>query len=987
MMTRDRRILTQMTGRALRIALLLTLLACANLRAQTTRPNSNAGLDSLSDDRLMNELAARGLNSLLDRAFEVNQVPKAEQEGRRTLLALRQLSDPSSAKLTAKQRQDLIRKVSAGIEQALPSMNDPESLLAAAKVLVTEGMDRAVNTLEYWGENPQAMAQLRPVAETVVKIYERASQLATQRMNALSANIRGPNDPNAARLEKLDQLNTLATFSARMADYPLALSIDPADPRRKEVAQRGIKYLSELESPDEPNPPGVRLQIGKLQLVNGDYDAAKKVFEQIIKTPAAAPSAPTTEGAAQAPTVVQQYQARYFRAIADVLARRPDDAKKQLDDLLAWQRANLPQDKPTQDGAAAAASMLEYRIANVRAAIAQDPAARQQANQQAIDVLTKLVRGRPDLAPLINELMVAKLPDNADLSTLDPLLLQALVRRGETEARRPESEQADTKTLERAVAAAYELLNRQRKNTASIDPQFANSVSFVLPFLLQRLGREADAANAFLDYVQQHANASAGATDLATAALDNAQNLIGRLRKANADDPATASAYERFLALASAPPFNRKQFAFEYGRRLQLLGKFNEAIDQYKQVPPDDKRQLATRFFQMIATKQLVDQLPAKAPQRGALLSDLQTLADQVTQAAAADLSAAQAKNDQPAIASAKSMLVRTKLLAADAARVDRKEPAQALKMLDGFEQSAQGLPNENALLSEALLIRVQSYMALGQNTQATDALVKLLGTREGGQGAAIVYSLLEKLNADFDQAQAAGDTVAMRTLAKNRAQLSGFLVDWAKNNPDERIKKFTYRYRVFEADTKHRAADVEEDPAARRAGWDAALKLYQSLETPEALDEYRATLSPDQLARLGAYDPAVTRGIANLAYDLGDYAEAQKRFAILFNDGRLGSAMMDVESNGQTRTVDNDAYWEAVLKLIRSNLKLNADVERQRTFLKTQYVRWGDRVGGTKWKAEFEALRKELIPDFNPKDLDSSTTAPTTSATTQSSA
>src|SRR5439155_18428610 len=160
---------------------------------------------------------------------------------------------------------------------------------------------------------------------------------------------------------------------------------------------------------------------------------------------------------------------------------------------------------------------------------------------------------------------------------------------------------------------------------------------------------------------------------------------------------------------------------------------------------------------------------------------------------------------------------------------------------------------------------------------EATDALVKLLTSREGGQGAAIVYSLLEKLNSDFDKAQAANDTAAMQVLAKNRAQLSGFLVEWAKNNPDERIRKLTYRYRVFEADTKARAADIETNPAAQREGWQQSLKLYQALETPDALEQYRSTLPVDQLQRVGAYDPSVMRGIAMLAYDLGDYAEAQK--------------------------------------------------------------------------------------------------------------
>ena len=56
---------------------------------------------------------------------------------------------------------------------------------------------------------------------------------------------------------------------------------------------------------------------------------------------------------------------------------------------------------------------------------------------------------------------------------------------------------------------------------------------------------------------------------------------------------------------------------------------------------------------------------------------------------------------------------------------------------------------------------------------------------------------------------------------------------------------------------------------------------------------------------------------------------------------------------------------------------RLNADPETQKSFLKSQYIRWDGHVGGTKWKAEFEKLRQELIPDYKPEDLQAPTTQP----------
>ena len=64
-----------------------------------------------------------------------------------------------------------------------------------------------------------------------------------------------------------------------------------------------------------------------------------------------------------------------------------------------------------------------------------------------------------------------------------------------------------------------------------------------------------------------------------------------------------------------------------------------------------------------------------------------------------------------------------------------------------------------------------------------------------------------------------------MKTLARNRAQLSVFLVQWAEQNQDPGIRKYTYRYRVFDAETCCRAADLEDDAAARQAGLKAGAR------------------------------------------------------------------------------------------------------------------------------------------------------------------
>jgi hypothetical protein len=934
--------------------------------AATTEPK---GLDALSDERLMAELANRGLETLLNRAFEANKVPKAKQDGVRTLIALRELADPKN-KLTIPQRQQLVSNIVGGIEQALPSLTDPRSLMQQASLLIRYGVERDVNTLEYWGENPRTQATLRPIAQTVVKILDKAAAEAQKQADDIANRLTGLDDPKVALSEEYSNLATSATYTRAMADYYLALSIDAADPTRKEIAHKAIDELRNYDNAESEVQPVVRNRMAKLHLAAGEFGDARELFKSVAEN-AGGQVVP-------APDVPQQYEARYFSAVADILERKPDDARKSIDALLAWQKQNLPGDKATQEGAGAAAAMLQYRLHSLEADEASGAAEKQEANAKALNVLMALVRTRPELQGIIFEQLMGKLPPNPDLKALDPLLLQALVRKGEDERLKPEGEQIDRPAIERAITAGRELSARAGKGAGSgVDASLAEQASLVVPFLLERLDRRPEAVAAFLDYIKRYPQNQKNAR----LALDNALALVAQLRREAPDDPQTVKAYESFLPVAIAPPFDRKEFAYEWGRRLQALGRHKEAADVFAQVPADDKRRPNAQFYRMVALQQRLDneKLDDAAKQR--LASEVQQLASEVGKAAQAALAGAQTDQEKQ---TARSMLVRTTLLSADVARREQKDPTRTLQLLANFEEQAKGLPNENELLSGVLFSRVQAHMALGQNTQATDILVKLLNTKGGGEGAAIVFNLLEKLNADLDRARAAGDVERMRVLAQDRAQLSGPLVDWAKNNPDPNIKKYTYRYSVFDAATKHLAAELEPDPAKRRSALEAALALYEKLQSPENVKLYKETI--DEKDRRGGADPnypdpAVMLGIGLIQYDLGSYPEAQKTLGKLLTDRKLGTPTVTVIENDQPKQVDNDQYWEATLKLLRSNVVVGkGEGEGSKTltdtqnYLKQLYIRWGATLGGPKWSGEFEKLRKELIPDFQPTDLTAAT-------------
>ncbi len=925
-------------------ACLLSLLICAIAVAQTAPRD---GLDSLSDDALMNELATRGLDTLLNRAFEVNKVPKAEQEARRTLVSLARLSDPN-VRLSSAQRQELVREIVRGIEPALSSINDPQLLVRQAFVLITAGVERDVNTLEYWGDNPRTQDRLRPVVETAVRMLDRSATVARQQADDLANRINSPTSPLVARFEEMDRLATTAEYSRNMVYYYLALSLDKSSARRRQITQDAFDYLKQFDVEENPDRSLVRTRMAKLKLARGDYDAAREIFDQV------------TDGTtAETKSVAIQYEARYFAAVTELLAKNLATAKQHLQDLLVWQDQNLPQqDRAARDGAEAASAMLRYRVHVLEAELARDAAARKAANDAGVAVLMELLAKRPDLRGIIYDQLLPKLDQNQDLRQVDTLLLRALVARGEEQLRVP-SHSVDVRSLERALAATREIAARRARN--AIDPQLAGSAALLEGFFLNKLDRRAEAAVAFLDYADAFKNSNLKNSSLA---LDNAQAFIGDLRSKQRDDPEVIALYERFLPLAIAPPFARTQFAFEWARRLQLNGKFPEAISFYRMVPATDRRALDARYFELVALKQLLDDDAAVQAQRAVILADIQRLADEVNRSASQALGAAQTDQQKSAY---RLMLARTALLAADLARREQHDPARALKLIENFEQHAQNLPSRDALVADAMFIRVQSYMAMEKYSDATQQLVSLLQQSGGAHGAQTVYNLLDKLNQDFDRAQAGGDMEQMRILAKNRAQLSGFLVDWAASNPDPAIKRFAYRYRVFDADTHRRAADLDSDPNARRDGLNKALEKFKALESPENVELYRQSVDPTR-ADPDAPDPQVEFGLALIEYDLANWQLAAERFSALITSRRIGNAANPVEEDGDVKYLDNDSFWEAVLKLIRCNMHLGTGLEESKQFLKQQYITWGDRVGGRKWKDEYEKLRQELIPEFQPE-------------------
>jgi hypothetical protein len=913
------------------------------------------GLAGMTDDALMQELSRRKLSSLLDRAFEVNRVEESKRDEIKTLMALSDLSDPDRTR-TARKRQETVRQIVAGIEAALPHINDPRTLMENAAQLIVYGVERDVNTLEYWGENPATQAALRPVAETVVKILTKAAETAAARAEQIGNRISNPNDPAVNQYMEMDELANNAMYTKYMVDYYLVLAMDRSDPERGKIIDEAIEYLSQYDNADSQVQPLVKARIAKLYLQKGDHRIAKQQFDMIAN-----------RQTSPAPNIGQQFEARYFSILCDLEIPNFEAVQAGINELTGWYKTNLPNEKSVQDGANAALSMLRYRMNVVASKQQTEEAMKNRFKGMAVQELLDLLKQRPDLQGIIYEQLMGQLPENPEYKTLDPLLLSALVRKADQERIKPDEEQPDMAVIERGIAAARELVSRLGQ--PGIDPQVADDAALLIGLFLERQDKKLEAGNAFLDYIDQFK----GSAKNGEIALNEAMAMVAQLRREGQTDAAFQKLYERFLATAINKPFNKTEFAFEYAQVLQRAGEFESAAKYYALVPTTDNRHTAAEYFRLLALKQQIDNDPEMpGDKRQAILAEIRRLTDSVQAAARQALATAESDKDRM---NARSILVRTSLLGAELARTEEKNPERVLKLLEGFDESVQDLPRANDLLAEALQLRVNAYMAVGDNNRATDALVKLLEKTGAREGSEMVYKLLLKLEEDLDKAQAANDTAQVRLIAQNRATLSGFLVSWAKNHRDADIRRFYYRYSVFDAASKHLAADLEESREARRKGREEALKLYEQLLSPEFVKMYQRTLEGTSVDP-NYPDPQVILGIGLLQYDLQNYEEAQKHLGKLLYDRKLGTATMTVTRDGEDVVVDNDQYWEATLKLLRSNVEIankTGDgklLEDTKNGLKRQFITWGKRTGGKKWHSEFEALRQEIIPDFNYEEL-----------------
>lgn len=946
---------------------------------------SGGGLASLSDDALLTELAGRQMQGLLNHAFDVNQVPQAQRSAMLAIPAINRLGDP---KVKPFERTQLIKQIADGADQVVAAINDPTKLMEHSTTLLEFGVNPEVNILEYWGDSPAPQKRLEPVIDTVIKMLDKAIKTGGEKRAKLEEQLNnGRNKKIEDEWTAIDKLVSTAEYTKAMVTYSQALAI-PADAKgleqRKKLVAPALEVLQTYDNNESGIQAAVRNRIAKLNMAIHDFGPGNDIFETVVSG-----KIDDKKKIVPDPGPFEQYEARYFSAVCELMQGQIDRAKQGVTDLVAWQQANVKEPE-VQKQLDAAADMLRYRVAMKERDKAKDPAAKKAAEEQAFNILLGLNEKQPQLRPIIADQLISAMGENIDVKKADLLILQALLNRGKQareaidDPNHPDPEL--TKQVEQAVTAAREIMTRK-------DPKIvAQTVAYAaieVPMLLQQIGRKVDAANAYMDYIEK----KQGSPQNQRAAFERAGVLLSGLLKDGGEknDPEIAKAWERFLPLA-VNTFGRKDFAFDLATRLRAKQQLRDALKYFELVPKTDKRSGDAKFLKMVTLVDLIyavgpDKKPLVKPdERPALVKQTHEAGGEVRKIEQDALK--NAKDDKEKALHKSRIAVVTLTEAELAASGDKPDAALALKLLDGFEAQAAGLDNEAALNKRVMELRVSSYMQLKQFNKAAEMLLPLLEKEPGGRATGKVLGILQKLNEDYDRAKAAGNDEAARDILANRANLSGFLVKWAAESKDPNVNKNLYVYKLYDADTQRLFGSAMPDGQEKDAQLKKAMASFQALRQPNEVAAYKTLVmerkkdNPKDKTNPDDPDPGVTLGMALTSFELKDWKTASTELKRLRFAGKLGArARTDTDpKTGETVVVPNDQYWEAMYKYYESSRQWAAtdpqnedaqkELEAVKTLLRRDYVAGVDEVGGVKWREQFETLRKELIPDLNLDEL-----------------
>jgi hypothetical protein len=417
----------------------------------------------------------------------------------------------------------------------------PAELVQQATTLIRAKVKPQTRLLEAWGRHQPKQATLASEAQKAIDLLNEAHDQASVRMKAIAAGLKSADDPDVKEWQAMDRLARGAEYTRRMTEYALALSMEPQDPRRAALVTADIRYLTPFDTAASGVQGVVRLRLARLHLLVGEHDQAEALLRWI-----------RSDGSAD-----QREDARRLEVISA---------------LAFMEGANGPRPNPfpAYQGSGEEGAILHYRLLLAKGDVAE-----------AHRVLGGILEKHPELWPAARRRLIDKAGDHPAIGQLDLLTLRALMQRADMER---QEEHPDRAVLERGLEAAKRLAQQ-----SGVPAEVGRQAAILCPALLEKLGRNKEAAKGFIAYA---AGADGAYRELA---FDHARWLVGQLRQSAAKDPATADLWRTFLELAVLK-LHKKAFAFDYAQWLESAGRFKSAADYYGQTPEDDSRYEAARI-------------------------------------------------------------------------------------------------------------------------------------------------------------------------------------------------------------------------------------------------------------------------------------------------------------------------------------------------------------------------------------------------------
>lgn len=997
-----------------RIALLAilfggSLLFPAACWAQGDAPGARTGINAVlaSQDGILVTLDSLGAKSLQTYAFKRFGILEADQ------LKFQLQADVQAIKAhkfaNAAQQFAVVNRLVANVDRIkLIAKSDMQLAMDIAGAIVTVAQED-LSYVEYWGDVPEHQARLGKAALAASALYGAVMEEAARAQAALPLTGANPPKPVLDKWQELDDVRMTAEYSKAITDYSVVMSMDRSNKEREKIAADAVKTLAQYE--DTPQIQAIcRLNMGKLLMVGKadkkDMERSRQYLAQVAAT-------------AGVPWGLK-YQAAYSQALGFVLTKDMANAQKEIDALHRWVTDNPPPAAIDTKLVDANMSVLEYRWHMIQYELTKD----QKWYKEAVDHLQGLP---PEARKKAYELLAEKQGKVANFADItDPILLVAMTVRGESEASR---KTPDIAILENGLGAAREILRRVAEKKATFNPEDIEMAMFRAGYLLDkqdqplpagqkpdgaRIARRTAVIDGYVSYLDQTKETPQN-KKYRDFAHDWSKVIMGELRdywdqaalhvvvKKGFENATNGNPYKDYdlgmmygsMLVKDAYPEINALRANDAEKRKAILADLVKADDMLQKylMTPQGRTSVDARYYRLLALKY---QIELDADKKAELLAAVNQQAQALRPAIAAALqqpNLTQADRDKLRSLNCNIVIVVAQLIWGQQKEQGAKE---VLKLMEGFEESVQGLPQAQTTLGKVLSLRVKAWQALKEPTKATEELMKL-AEKSPEEAAASAKALLRDLMEDLNKAKMAKNNDGARQALASRAAVSGFMAKWYAENKNESFHKYAYVYRLFEADNRLQAALLSDDPAEKNKFLEETVTLCEDLLKPDnqqlwksTVDEARkkaASQPAGQNQQLPVFDPTgdpTVRLITAKAYfAMEKYEKCRPIILDMLKQNKLGELQITGPDGG---LIDNEEYWYGRYMLIKSSIVMAeraSDAEQRKgaiDLLRASYITHPN-PGGAMYHELYEKLREELpeLKGWKPKfDVGVPTTAAT---------